>query len=107
MTPPCGSGKCEHAVANGVLYRIGLDMLTGTVPVTVRTFAELHDHVDANDYFTETAGSVPFRCDAECERCPACEQYQAYFELVNAAQELAARIVDAGLIQRRAISQLC
>jgi len=104
MTPACGSGKCAHAVANGVLYRIGLDFLTGTLPVTARTFAELHDHVDANMYFIEVAGDVPDRCDDEC---PACElRYEAYFALVDAAQDLVVPVVEAGLMQRRAITAL-
>lgn len=105
MTPACGSGKCRHSVANGVLYRIYLDMLAGTVPVTVASFAALHDHVDANMYFVEVAGDVP-ACEND-EECLGCElRRDDYFELVNAAQDLAAMVVDHGAVQRRAIAQL-
>ena len=102
MTPPCGSGKCEHAVANGVLYRIYLDMITGVVPAgRIETFADLHDCVDANMYFIEVAGDVPL-----CEDADQCIDCEAYYQLINAAQDLAAQVVQTGHIQRQAISLL-
>lgn len=33
------------------------DVMSGTIPPTIRKFAELHEHVDANEYLIE---AVPF-----------------------------------------------
>lgn len=37
-------------IAHSIIKDIKADMATGLIPATVRTFAELHDYVDANEY---------------------------------------------------------
>jgi hypothetical protein len=34
------------------------DIHNGVVPATLQTFADLHDHVDTNEYFLVDAGSM-------------------------------------------------
>jgi hypothetical protein len=41
-----------------IMAEIDSDIADGTVPATVATFGELHDHVDANDYAQQVG--VPF-----------------------------------------------
>ncbi len=41
---------CVAPVVERCKREIRRDIARGTVPATVRTFAELHDYVDANEY---------------------------------------------------------
>jgi hypothetical protein len=42
--------RSASEIAVVMLLEIFADVRSGRVPRTVRSFAELHDHVDANDY---------------------------------------------------------
>lgn len=52
-------GYDVEGVARQVYSEILSDMQSGQVSPSVRTFTELHDHVDANDYISE----VPWGTD--------------------------------------------
>lgn len=55
------------AVASSVIDLIKDDMADRTVPATVRTFAELHDYVDANDYLITVLEQAGVEHDAASE----------------------------------------
>jgi hypothetical protein len=52
VTAPSGAMTAPQ-MALQMIRSIKADMETGAVPVTVRTFSELHDYVDANEYLIE------------------------------------------------------
>lgn len=41
---------CSDYYADSIMAEIDHDISIGQVPATVASFAELHDHVDGNDY---------------------------------------------------------
>jgi len=51
------------------------DITAGVVPASVRSFSELHDFVDANDYMTECLPSAAFG------------SYEAWTDALNEAEE--------------------
>lgn len=52
--------------ARHVITEIRADVAAGTVPATVATFSELHDHVDANEYLL---GAPRFRAVYDAAEC--------------------------------------
>ena len=52
--------------ADRIIIMIAEDITSGAVPLGVRSFTELHDHVDANDYLSQAG--VPFGTDADAGR---------------------------------------
>lgn len=64
---------------------IQIDMRMGRVLPSVRTFAELHDYVDANEYGGLTRDDCPFQPD-----------HQADIDVINQAQTL----INVWLAQR-------
>lgn len=54
-----------------IMDMIGQDMIEGTVPDTIKSFTELHNHVDANEYSIQA--DVPFDIDGENDLLHAVE----------------------------------
>lgn len=76
------TGRTVDEIASHVLTEIGRDIDLERVPRDVRSFSELHDHVDANDYLVDLApigDSVD--ADANLALC------NAVTDIVNAALE--------------------
>jgi hypothetical protein len=42
-----------------IMAEVGKDMDAGKVPRSCRSFSQLHDHVDANDYLAQAGEAVP------------------------------------------------
>lgn len=70
-----------------VLDLVRDDMRRGVVPDEVSSFAELHDHVDANGYLSDAG--VPFGTDAGSGEDGS--------GMVNAVCEIVSRVLAAGL----------
>lgn len=58
MNPDIPLDQQVRIYAGRVLGLIRNDQHAGAVPASVRSFAELHDYVDANDYLTDA--NVPW-----------------------------------------------
>lgn len=88
--------------AGEILALIRTDVAAGHLPASVRSFSELHDHVDANDYALEV---VPFSGpECTCTRTPAdpgchCAHYDAwcaYMEDLNAVESEVSSMLATG-----------
>lgn len=84
--PVCES-ECwtVSAIVRRMQLEIQIDMRMGRVLPSVRTFAELHDYVDANEYGGLTRDDCPFQPD-----------HQADIDVINQAQTL----INVWLAQR-------
>lgn len=68
-----------ESIALLVIAQVNVDIKAETVPSTVRTFAELHDYVDANEYLISVFEAAEVELDSA-------DQDQA--DLMNEAMEL-------------------
>lgn len=96
----CDSAAVESAIARG-RDEIAADIASGRIPPTVSTFAQLHDHVDANEYAGLTDESGPLAWFDVDETDPRREQLQALANdvqggLAGYVESLAARYTTGG-----------
>lgn len=52
-------------LADSIISAVKADLDSGLLPTTVRSFADLHDHVDANEYLIDALDAASEDFDAD------------------------------------------